>query len=385
MRIATRPLNFSLLFLATLVVVLTLYVTHRQAKRLENDEKSKINLWAEATRRAVDLSNVSQDYEFLLQVIERNETVPVLLTNSTQVPISMRNIPESAIGDSNKIQKLIETFAAENPPISIVFPSGDIHYVYYGRSETLTELRYYPFIQLALILVLVLLGYLVLHYSRRTEENSVWIGMARETAHQLGTPISSLVAWQELLASEESDLVDSQVLAESLGLDVLRLQRVAERFSKIGARPQLDDTDLAATIATSVEYMKGRISQRITLTFNVVNPPLPIPHNAVLFQWVVENLIRNAVDAMLHGGTIVLTLTYTEYGAQLDCTDTGCGISKRKWRSVFRPGFSTKTRGWGLGLSLSRRIIATYHKGRIFVQASVPLRGTTFRVLLRKQ
>lgn len=383
MRIATRPLNFSLLLLATLVVVLTLYVTDRQAKRLENEEKSKISLWAEATRRAVDLDSPSQDYEFILQVIERNETVPVLLTNSSQTPISMRNIPNSAIGDTKKIQRLIETYAEENPPIRIVFPSGDVNYVYYGCSETLRELRYYPFIQLSLILVLVLLGYLVLHYSRRTEQNSVWIGMARETAHQLGTPISSLVAWQELLASEDTDLIDSQVLAESLGLDVLRLQRVAERFSKIGAKPQLEDTDLKATITASVEYMRSRISQRISLTFDVVNTARPIPHNAILFQWVIENLIRNAVDAMSQGGTIVLTLTYTKRGAQIDCTDTGCGISKRKWRSVFRPGFSTKTRGWGLGLSLSRRIVSSYHKGRIFVHSSVPLHGTTFRILLR--
>jgi len=383
MRIPTRPLNFSLLLLASGIVVLTLYVTHRQAKRLGDEEKNKIRLWTEATRRAVDLNSPTQDYEFILQVIERNETVPVLLTNSSQHPISMRNIPESAIGDQKKVKQLIETFAEENQPIRIVFPSGDVNYVYYGRSETLKELRYYPFIQLSLIVVLVLLGYLVLHYSRRTEQNSVWVGMARETAHQLGTPISSLVAWQELLSSNETDLIDSQVLAESLGLDVMRLQRVAERFSKIGAKPQLLDTDLQDTIATSVEYMRGRISQRIVLNFHLVNTPHPIYHNAILLQWVVENLIRNAVDAMSQGGTIELSLVYTSRGAQIDCTDTGCGISKRKWKSIFRPGYSTKTRGWGLGLSLSRRIIVSYHKGKLFVHNSIPLRGTTFRILLR--
>ena len=189
MRIPTRPLNFSLLLFASGIVALTLYVTHRQATRLGDEERNKIRLWTEATRRAVDLNSPAQDYEFILQVIERNETVPVLLTNSSQHPISMRNIPESAIGDQKKIKRLIETFAEENQPIRIVFPSGDVNYVYYGRSETLKELRYYPFIQLSLIVVLVLLGYLVLHYSRRTEQNSVWVGMARETAHQLGTPI----------------------------------------------------------------------------------------------------------------------------------------------------------------------------------------------------
>lgn len=382
MRIPTRLLNIILLVLASLVVVLTLFVTHRQASRLEEEEKHKINLWAEATRRAVDLNSPQQDYEFILQVIERNETVPVLLTNGAQRPISMRNIPESVLGDEKKLQELIERFAATNPPIRIVFPSGDENYVYYGRSITLTELRYYPFIQLSLILVLALLGYLVLHYSRRSEQNSVWIGMARETAHQLGTPISSLVAWKELLSSEETDLIDSQVLAESLGLDVLRLQRVAERFSKIGAKPQLDDTDLEATITASIDYMRGRVSQRINLSLEVTTPVRPVAHNAILFQWVIENLIRNAVDAMAVGGAIKLTLTYLDRNVRIDCSDTGCGISKRKWKRIFHPGYSTKTRGWGLGLSLSRRIIRNYHKGRLFVHNSVPLQGTTFRILL---
>ena len=228
----------------------------------------------------------------------------------------------------------------------------------------------------------MLLGYLVLHYSRRSEQNSVWVGMARETAHQLGTPISSLVAWQELLVSEGMDLIDSQVLAESLGLDVLRLQRVAERFSKIGATPQLEDSDIEGTIASSVAYMRGRISQRIRLSFEVLTAVRPVAHNAILFQWVIENLIRNAVDAMLQGGAITLTLSFTDHWARIDCIDSGCGISKRKWKRIFHPGYSTKTRGWGLGLSLSRRIIREYHKGRLFVHSSTPLQGTTFRILL---
>lgn len=377
-----RYLNYILFLLAVAVVVLTLYVTRRQAVRLTREEQENIHLWAEATRRAVDLSNPSQDYAFILHVIERNESVPVVLTNAERMPISMRNIPPNVLGDSARMQALIDDFIQLNEPIRILFPSGDEHYVFYGQSATLRELRFYPFVQLGLIVALILFGYLVFHHARQAEQNSVWVGMARETAHQLGTPISSLVAWQQLLEMGDMDMIDTEVLSESLGMDVQRLQRVAERFSKIGSKAQREQLDLRETVEASVAYMRGRMSQRIALSLEVQNTPVPVQHNAVLLQWVIENLLRNAMDAMPHGGRIALTLRYSENRAQIDCADTGCGIPKRKWRSVFRPGYSTKTRGWGLGLSLARRIVKEYHKGKIFVLESSPQRGTTFRILL---
>ncbi len=377
-----RYLNYILFVLAVAVVVLTLYVTQRQATRLMREEQESIQLWAEATRRAVDLSNPSQDYAFILHVIERNESVPVILTNAARTPISMRNIDLEVFSDSVRLEALIEDFIQLNDPIRIQFPSGDEHYVFYGQSATLRELRFYPFVQLGLIIALILLGYLVFHHARRAEQNSVWVGMARETAHQLGTPISSLVAWQQLLEMGDMDLIDTEVLSESLGMDVQRLQRVAERFSKIGSKAQREEFDLKSTLESSVAYMRERMSQRVNLTFHLLNTPLPVQHNAVLLQWVIENLLRNAMDAMPHGGNIDLCVHYGEDRVQIDCADTGCGIPKRKWRSVFRPGYSTKTRGWGLGLSLARRIVREYHKGKIFVLESAPQRGTTFRILL---
>lgn len=380
-----RYLNYILFLFAVAVVVLTLYVTRRQALRLTREEQESIHLWAEATRRAVDLSNPSQDYAFILHVIERNESVPVVLTNAERMPISMRNIPPQILSDSAQMQALIDDFLQLNDPICIQFPSGDEHYVFYGQSPTLRELRFYPIVQLGLIVALILFGYLVFHHARRAEQNSVWVGMARETAHQLGTPISSLVAWQQLLEMGDMDMIDTEVLAESLGMDVQRLQRVAERFSKIGSKAQREQLDLRDTVESSVAYMRERMSQRIELDFEIQNEPRPIHHNAVLLQWVIENLLRNAIDAMPHGGHIHLTLRYSEERVQIDCTDTGCGIPKRKWRSIFRPGYSTKTRGWGLGLSLARRIVREYHKGKIFVLESSPQRGTTFRILLPYQ
>lgn len=382
MRLPNRLLNLILIFLATLVVALTLYVTNRQAQRIANEEHSNILLWIEATQRAVDLNNASQDYEFILKVLERNKTIPVLLTHQDGTPISVRNIPEKLANDAVKLEELRKEFEAEHEPIRIVFPSGDEQYVYYGHSITLSELRLYPFVQLALLLVLVLLGYLVFHNARRAEQNSVWVGLARETAHQLGTPISSLVAWQQILEAEESELIDAQILAESLRLDVQRLQRVAERFSKIGAKPQLEDSDLNETLSSSIHYMQGRMSQRISLHYETALEPRPVPHNAILLQWVVENLLRNAIDAMPHGGAIAVVLTFTDRYAQLDCSDTGTGIPKRKWQRIFQPGYSTKTRGWGLGLSLAQRIVKEYHRGRLFVLDSSPQKGTTFRLLL---
>ncbi|MGP1362632.1 MAG: sensor histidine kinase [Bacteroides sp.] len=377
----TRPLNILLLLLATSIIVFSLFISRRHAKQLEQEEKDKITLWAEATRRAVNLNSPPQDYEFILQVIEKNESVPVILTDAANHVISARNLASTLLADSMLLKELLADFSNLHPPIHIQLPNQEEHFIYYGRSSILNELRYYPYIQLALIITLVFLTYLVFVHARRAEQNSVWIGMARETAHQLGTPISSLVAWQEILTAEDTDLIDSHILAESIGLDILRLKRVAERFSKMGAKPQLDDESLVDTLYASVQYMHSRISQKIKLTAEIRNTPIPIAHNAILIQWVIENLLRNAVDAIAHGGTIHLSLSFENKHAIIDCIDSGAGISKRKWKTIFKPGYSTKTRGWGLGLSLAKRIIKEFHHGKIFVLSSSP-HGTTFRIIL---
>lgn len=358
---------------------MTLFVTSRQARVLAEEERAKIDLWAEAIRRMADLNVPSQDYTFIYEVIQRNETVPVVLTDEGLYPLSIRNVSSKYTETAGGVAQLVEELGREHDPIKIDLPSGGVNYIFYGSSEVLQQLRYYPYVQLLFISVLVMLGYVVVHHARRAEQNFVWVGMAKETAHQLGTPISSLMGWLHLLEEEGSQ----RELRESLALDVGRLQRVAERFSKIGAVPQLDSEDVVLTVRESVEYMRARMPRRVVLELREPSLSLRVPHNAILLQWVVENLIRNAVDAVGREGRIDLAVYFSPRWVYIDCRDSGCGIPRGKWRAIFRPGYSTKSRGWGLGLSLSRRIVREYHHGRICVQWSSPSEGTLFRVMLR--
>lgn len=367
--------------LAIASIVATLYVTNRQTAELQREELEKIELIAEATRRMSDLTIQFQDYSFILEIIQRNETVPVVLTNGQGFPISIRNVPEEYLQRAERIPQLLDQLAQEHEPIVIHLPTGEENRIYYGSSAMLKELRYYPYVQLVFIGVIVLFGYLILRQTRLVEQNRIWVGFAKETAHQLGTPISSLMAWTHLL--EEENVHDE--LAQSLRMDVNRLERVADRFSKIGATPQTNDTDIAATINQSVDYMRPRISQKIQLLAALPRTLHAVPHNAVLMQWVLENLIRNAVDAITGEGVIAVRLTYDYRYACIDCSDNGKGMNRSVRKRVFRPGYSTKMRGWGLGLSLAKRIVHDYHHGRIFVQRSEPNRGTTFRVMIPRQ
>lgn len=362
-------------------IVATLYITNRQTAALQREELEKIALIAEATRRMSDLTIQFQDYSFILEIIQRNETVPVVLTNGQGFPISIRNVPEEYLQNADRIPQLLEQLEREHPPIVIHLPSGEENRIYYGSSAMLKELRYYPYVQLIFMGVVVLLGYLILRQTRLMEQNRIWVGFAKETAHQLGTPISSLMAWSLLLEEENVH----EELAQSLRMDVDRLERVADRFSKIGATPQTNDTDIAATIMQSVDYMRPRISQKIQLLAALPRTCYGVPHNAVLMQWVLENLIRNAVDAITGEGVIAVRLTYDHRYALIDCSDNGKGMPRRVRKRVFRPGFSTKMRGWGLGLSLAKRIVRDYHHGRIYVQRSELNRGTTFRVMIPRQ
>lgn len=362
-------------------IVATLYVTNRQTAELQREELDKIALIAEATRRMSDLSIQFQDYSFILEIIQRNETVPVVLTNGQGFPISIRNVPETYLQHAERIPQLLDQLAQEHEPIAIRLPTGEENRIYYGSSAMLKELRYYPYVQLLFIGVVVLFGYLILRQTRLVEQNRIWVGFAKETAHQLGTPISSLMAWTHLL--EEENVHED--LAQSLRMDVSRLERVADRFSKIGATPRTNDSNIAETIRLSVEYMRPRISQKIELLADLPKKLYGVPHNAVLMQWVLENLIRNAVDAITGEGVIAIRLSFDPRFACIDCSDNGKGMSRRLRKRIFRPGFSTKMRGWGLGLSLAKRIVRDYHHGKIFVQRSEPGRGSTFRVIIPRQ
>lgn len=364
--------------LAVASIVATLWITNRQTAALQREELDKITLIAEATRRMSDLTIQYQDYSFVLEIIQRNETVPVVLTDGQGYPISIRNVPEKYLENVNRIPRLLKELAKEHDPIIIHLPSGEENRIYYGSSAMLKELRYYPYVQLMFISVVVLLGYLILRQTRLAEQNRIWVGLAKETAHQLGTPISSLLAWMHLLEEEDGQ----SELVSSLKMDVNRLERIADRFSKIGATPQLNDRNIAMTIQQSVEYMRPRISQKIDLLADLPETLPRVSHNAVLMQWVLENLIRNAVDAITGEGVIAVRLTCDWRYVYIDCSDSGKGMNRWTRRRVFLPGYSTKMRGWGLGLSLARRIVRNYHHGKIFVLRSEIDRGTTFRIVL---
>lgn len=368
-----------LIALSLFIVAVTLHATSRQAMALQHEELEKVGLIAEAMHRMTNLEVAEQEYSIILEVIQRNETVPVVLTDANRRPISLRNVDQKYHENAELIPKLLEELAQEHTPITIALPSGQNSYIYYGSSEALKGLRYFPYIQLSFIAVVVLLGYLVFAQSRQSEQNRIWVGLAKETAHQLGTPISSLLAWMHLMEEEKS--VSPEML-QLLGMDIERLRRIADRFSKIGATPQLEDTDLEETITQSISYMQPRISQKISLLADIAPLEKTVRHNAVLMQWVLENLIRNAVDAITGDGVIAVRLSPGVRHVIIDCSDNGKGMTRAIRRRVFRPGYSSKTRGWGLGLSLSRRIVRNYHHGHLFIHRSDPNRGTTFRIML---
>ncbi|MCL1851060.1 MAG: HAMP domain-containing histidine kinase [Bacteroidetes bacterium] len=317
---------------------------------------------------------------FFQEIVINNASVPVVITDSTISDIiGYGMINEDEI--KTKKDEIIKHFLSHHPPIKIALPNQGTCYVLYDESPILTQLRYYPIVQFIIVLVFIIAGYLILSFARRYEQNQVWVGMSKETAHQLGTPISSLLAWIELLKEQE---VDPSIIKE-IDKDVHRLETIAQRFSKIGSEPELEMTNIAIVIEEFIEYLQSRISSKVVIKINrndVKNFNLPI--NKYLFEWVIENLCKNSVDAMNGNGVIIIDLLEDEKHFYVDVTDTGKGISSNEFKTVFQPGYTTKKRGWGLGLTLAKRIIQQYHKGKLFVKSSVIGRGTVMRIELKK-
>ena len=319
---------------------------------------------------------------FISEVAVNSASVPVIYTDSTkQNVIAAGNVDTSKIKNHEYLINTLATMASQNTPIEVEFGDGSKSYIFYQESVLLTQLKYYPYVMFTIIGLFLLVAYLLFSTSRRVEQNQVWVGMAKETAHQLGTPLSSLIAWLEYLRSKG---LDDETAAE-IEKDVKRLETITERFSKIGSMPKLDDIDLIKVMNESVKYMQTRTSKNVTFTINVDNQKeITAQLNVPLFEWVIENLIRNAVDAMNGNGSITISITDQTQYVYIDITDTGKGIPKSKYKTVFEPGFTTKQRGWGLGLSLTKRIIENYHAGKIFVKSSEIDKGTTFRIVLNK-
>ena len=388
-----RRYGIILFMMVSLVVVaIFLYYSDSLVRDLSEQERARMQVWADATREIVRTSSdddggAVSSMDFLLSIIEGNSNIPVLLTDDTGTILMHRNfrLPEPVdsaaplfISERN-IEFLREKLSEmRNTPNVISIDMGDAgsQYLYYEDSRLLKALSYYPYIQVVVLIAFILIVYYAVSSTQRAEQNKVWVGLSKETAHQLGTPISSLLAWMELL---EGMGVDREVVNE-MNKDVKRLSTIASRFSKIGSRPSMEDEDLNDVAIRSAEYMSTRISKRISLTVNPSHSPLPVRMSAPLTEWVMENLIKNAVDAMEGNGSISVDIYSEKNNAVVDITDTGKGISRKHQKTIFNPGFTTKTRGWGLGLTLAKRIIEEYHNGRIYVKRSEIGVGTTFTI-----
>jgi signal transduction histidine kinase len=382
--------------LALLIGAATVIYTNWLVKRVAEREQQQIQLYAKAQQFTVNSETINP---FIFdQIINGNTTIPVILTDGTNV-VSAKNIdmpPHLPEADSMAVlQQELAKMKLLHPPIVVELGAGARNYIFYRDSQLLRQLRTYPLVQLVVIGCLAVIAYFAFSASRRAEQNRVWVGLAKETAHQLGTPLSSLVGWQSYL--RESDRFKDEPIVEELGKDIRRLEIITERFSNIGSVPVLKDENLFQTTRNAIEYLQSRVSKKVVFKIESDLPmDTPARINVPLFDWVIENICKNAVDAMDGRGSITLHLrrvrtrrTWYRRGAPprqvaVDITDTGKGIPKNKMESVFMPGFTTKKRGWGLGLALAKRIIENYHEGKLFVKWSEMGRGTTFRVVLNQ-
>ncbi|MCM1450560.1 MAG: HAMP domain-containing histidine kinase [Clostridiales bacterium] len=384
-----------ILAVAIAMVAVFLVAFNKLVNDLTIQERERMEVWASATRQMAKVTTAAMEgdtddeanVEFLLSILAGNHTIPVLLTDQDGNIIDQRNfdLPEPVVpmeplspANMNYLNRCLKSLKLGNNIIKIDISPDNSQYLYYDDSKLLKRLGYYPYIQLLVMLVFIGVVYYALTATKRAEQNKVWVGLSKETAHQLGTPISSLMAWMEIL---DALGVDSDTVKE-MNKDVNRLSTIASRFSKIGSQPQMESEDLNAVVVHACEYMSTRISRRITLTTVPSSSPIPVKMSSPLFEWVMENLIKNAVDAMEGTGRIDVSVASEGNRGTVTVSDTGKGISRKNFKTVFNPGYTTKTRGWGLGLTLAHRIIAQYHGGRIYVKDSEPGKGTTFKIEL---
>ena len=372
--------NLIIILIAGLIVS-SLIFTNSLVKVLSIEERKKIELWAEGMKQLSDLENSNKDITFVFEVIQNNTTVPVILTDEKDSILSFRNVPFSKIDSPDKAAKTLSKMRSSHDPILVTLLDGKKNFIYYKDSITLIRLTYYPYVLIAIIILFLIITYFAFSQARRAEQNRIWIGLAKETAHQLGTPTSSLLACLEILREGG----DGPTVAIELEKDILRLEKIADRFSKIGSIPSLEQQNIVEIINKSSDYLKSRVSNKIKFSklFDE-RETIFIPVNSILIEWVVENIVRNAVDAIQEEGEIQFNIVDHIQVVYIDISDNGKGIPKSKYKTVFEAGYSTKSRGWGLGLTLSKRIIEEYHNGKIFINYSEVNRGTSFRIVLPK-
>ncbi|MGB0788629.1 MAG: sensor histidine kinase [Marinirhabdus sp.] len=362
------------------IIALILWNTYAFFQQLKEAERNKMETWALAEKELQNDDPNAEISEIAVKVMQGNTSTPMISFTYSDSTYIYRNITESQVDTDKKRQAFIAKFASENKPIDIFFKDELIETVYYGNSTVLNKLKFYPIAIILIIVLFVLAGYFFYRTSKSAEQNQLWAGMAKETAHQIGTPLSSLVGWTELLKSEN---VNPGYITE-MEKDVARLKTITERFSKIGSVPALRTTDLVAETRETCDYLQRRTSKLIQFEISLPDHPVTVQLNPQLFSWTLENLVKNGIDAMRGKGTITVTLAEKQKRAMLRVTDTGKGVSKKNQKRIFKPGYTTKKRGWGLGLSLARRIIEEYHNGKIYIKKSAPGKGTTIEVMLRK-
>ena len=367
------------LLISVLLVGGVLYVSNDLVEDLSIEERKKMEIWAEATRElASDKTEMSM--ELILKVIQSNTSIPAILVDDTgEINQYLNlNLPET---DTEKyLQEKLEQLKSKSNLIEINLGDEEKQYLYYDDSILLKRLSLYPYVQLGVMVLFVLIVYFALISTKKAEQNKVWVGLSKETAHQLGTPISSLMAWMDLL---ESSGVDSSLLSD-MNKDVNRLSVIAERFSKIGSKPEMELIYVNEVLENATEYMRRRVSDKVLITTHLPSDAEGAMVCLSLFEWVIENLCKNAVDAMNGEGRIDVYMTSEKQQIYIDIKDTGKGIARKNFKTVFNPGYTTKKRGWGLGLTLAKRIIEDYHAGRIYVKDSEVGKGTTFRIELTR-
>ncbi len=364
--------------IGAVIALVSLFFTGRMAEQLRQKEKNEVALWSYAMSR---VGEVEHSNPMLTYIINTHNNIPFIVTNEELRVESSHLISSNIINHPDKLRLRLEQMALENPPLEVHTWSGEVFYIFFESSGLLKTLVYFPFVQIGVIVIFVLFGFITIKSSKQDEQNRVWIGLAKETAHQLGTPTSSLLGWVEYLRTQPID----QTVVEEISKDVIRLMKVVERFSKIGSETILSEGVVNELVSASVSYFRSRIPRNVTLNYNgLAMAPLSAMVNPSLFEWVIENLLKNSLDAMQGVGSLSVELSDDNKNIYIDVKDSGKGISKSNFKRIFDPGFTTKTRGWGLGLSLSKRIIDDYHNGRIYVYESEIDKGTTIRIELKK-
>ncbi len=371
--------QFFLFITAVIIGIASLMYTNQLVEKMSLEEQKKAEMLAEAWTQIVN-SGENTNLDFYAGIIENNVNIPVIVTDTLNIILFTRNLDSVRMEKPRYVTRMLNKMKEHANPIIIPLSPSEKQYLYYSKSKLLMQLIYYPYVQLGVVLLFILVAYFAFRTSRKFEQNQVWVGMSKETAHQLGTPISSLMAWLEMMKIRNGD---KEMLVE-LEKDIKRLEKITERFSKIGSKPVLLKENIIAVIDTAVNYIKARTSNKIKFSLRMPSGDITVPLNTALFEWVIENLCKNAIDALHGEGEIEIAVSDFTQVIYVDIRDTGKGIPKSMFLAIFRPGFTTKKKGWGLGLSLAKRIVEEYHDGKIFVHQSEMNKGSVIRIVLKK-